>query len=59
MSTLTGAALLAALAAPAWAGTNAASFFVSVPTLDEIGLGALIALVAAAAGWAVRRRGRR
>ncbi|HET9339162.1 MAG TPA: IPTL-CTERM sorting domain-containing protein [Casimicrobiaceae bacterium] len=59
MSTLPAAALVAAFAAPARAGTNNLSFFTSVPTLDEIGLGVLIALVAAAAGWAVRRRGRR
>ena len=34
-------------------------FLNAIPTLDEIGLGTLIALVAAAAGWAVRRRHRR
>lgn len=43
--------------APAYA--NDAIFFSSVPTLDEIGLGGLIAAVAAAAGWALRHRHRR
>ena len=39
---------------------NSASFFTSVPTLDEVGLGVLIALVAGVAGWVVRKRsGRR
>ncbi|HET9339161.1 MAG TPA: IPTL-CTERM sorting domain-containing protein [Casimicrobiaceae bacterium] len=50
---------LAVTARTAWAGENGSIFFQSVPTLDEIGLGALIACVAAAAGWAVRRRSRR
>ena len=51
---------LQALALPAWAASvNSAFFFESVPTLDEVGLGALIALVAAVGGWAVRRRARR
>lgn len=52
--------LAAALAAstPAWSAFN--NLFVApVPTLDEVGLGALIALVAGIAGWAVRRRNRR
>jgi hypothetical protein len=56
------AALVVLLAAPVPAlagGTNSANFFLSVPTLDEIGLGALIALLAGVAGWALRRRGRR
>ena len=48
--------LLATLAAPAWAGKNGASFFSSIPTLDEVGLGLLIALVAGVAGWAAGRR---
>jgi hypothetical protein len=53
-------AAVAALAAPAaWAGMNGAVFFASVPTLDEVGLGALIALVAGVAGWAVRGRTRK
>lgn len=50
-------ALLALATTPAWA--NDAIFLTAVPTLDEVGLGALIAVVAAAAGWAVRRRRRR
>ena len=52
--------ILAALPATALAGTiNGASFFSSIPTLDEVGLGVLIALVAGVAGWAVRRRSRK
>lgn len=51
--------LFALMAPPAWAGANNLIFFSSIPTLDEIGLGALIALVAGVAGWAVRRRGGR
>lgn len=53
------AAVVATLAAPAQAGINSGSFFSSIPALDEIGLGILIALVAGAAGWAVRRRNRK
>lgn len=45
-------------ASTAWAGVNGMIFF-AVPTLDEVGLGALIALVAGVAGWAVRKRTRR
>lgn len=54
------ATLAIALAAstPAWPAFNNL-FIAPVPTLDEIGLGALIALVAGIAGWAVRRRNRR
>jgi len=41
-------------------GFNAVSFVSSIPSLDEIGLGLLSALVAGVAGWAVRKRsGRR
>lgn len=54
------ASALALLApAPAFAQFNDGFFFQSIPTLDEIGLGVLIGLVAAVAGWAVRRRNRR
>ena len=52
-------AILAVVASPAFAGTNGMTFFTAVPTLDEFGLGALIALIAGVAGWAVRRRSRR
>ncbi|CAG0990922.1 hypothetical protein BURK1_02259 [Burkholderiales bacterium] len=53
-------AVAAAASTPAWALMNNAFLFVAVPTLDEVGLGLLIALVAGVAGWAVRRRsGRR
>ena len=51
-------AVLAANAMPAMAA-NDAVFFQSVPTLDELGLGLLIALVAGVAGWDVRRRSRK
>jgi len=52
------AAVLASFAAPAWA-VNGAIFLQSIPTLDEVGLGVLIALVAGVAGWATRRRSRK
>jgi hypothetical protein len=52
-------ALFALVAAPAWAGNNNLVFFQSIPTLDEVGLAALIALVAAVAGWAAGRRSRK
>ncbi|MEO8849262.1 MAG: hypothetical protein ABI440_11635 [Casimicrobiaceae bacterium] len=45
-----------ACALPAQAGANSAVFFTAVPTLDEVGLSALIAIVAGVAGWSVRRR---
>ena len=48
----------AAAATPALAQFNGL-IAIAVPTLDELGLGALIALVAGVAGWAVRRRNRR
>jgi len=45
---------------PAWSAFNGSAFVqTSIPTLDEVGLGALIALVAGVAGWAVRKRSRR
>ena len=55
------ALLAAGLSAPAFAGTavNSANFFTSVPTLDEVGLGALIAVIAGVAGWSLRRRHRK
>ena len=34
-------------------------FLSSIPTLDEVGLGLLIGLVCAVAGWAMRHRNRR
>lgn len=52
-------ALTALATTPAFAQFNEAVFFQSVPTLDEIGLGALIALVAGVAGWAIRRSKRK
>ncbi|HEY8244678.1 MAG TPA: hypothetical protein VII68_14530 [Casimicrobiaceae bacterium] len=59
MGRLFAAVVLATLAAPAWAGKNGGSFFQSIPTLDEVGLAALIALVAGVAGWAAGRRARK
>jgi len=48
--------LLAVASLPAL-GVNDVSFaLVNVPALDEIGLAALVALVAAVGGWFVRRR---
>jgi hypothetical protein len=62
MTKLAAALSFAAWSSPAWAGGTNGSFFLSfqaVPTLDEVGLGALIALVAGVAGWVIRRRSRR
>lgn len=51
---------LVSVTSPAWSAANALAFvYPAVPTLDEFGLGALIALVAGVAGWAVRKRSRR
>lgn len=51
---------LTSVAAPAWSAANAMAFvYPSIPTLDEFGLGALIALVAGVAGWSIRKRSRR
>ena len=48
------------MAGQAWSAANASAFlYAPVPTLDEAGLSALIAVVAGVAGWALRRRGRR
>ncbi len=49
---------LICVAAPAWSAFNGGAF-VQIPTLDEVGLSALIALVAGVAGWTLRRRNRR
>ena len=52
---------LAGLAAalPVHAQFNELMILSSIPTLDEVGLGVLIGLVGAAAGWAIGRRNRR
>ena len=48
------------MAGQAWAAANGSAFlYAPVPTLDEMGLSALIAVVAGVAGWALRKRGRR
>lgn len=48
------------MAGQAWGAANGSAFlYAPVPTLDEVGLSALIAVVAGVAGWALRRRGRR
>lgn len=51
-------AILLTASSAGWAGTNNA-VFLAVPTLDEVGIGVLIALVAGVAGWSVRRRERK
>ena len=53
--TRVAAVVLVVLSSPAFAVNNL-TLLSSIPTLDEAGLGLLIALVAGAAGWAVRRR---
>ncbi|MEO8487395.1 MAG: IPTL-CTERM sorting domain-containing protein [Betaproteobacteria bacterium] len=50
------AAVLLAASTPASAIMNNFFLFTAIPTLDEVGLGVLIALVAAVAGWVVRKR---
>lgn len=52
MHQLAFAAILAIAAAPAFA----ASVVFNIPTLDEVGLAGLIALVAGLGGWLARRR---
>ena len=60
MNRVVAFALALSIAGVASAGqTNSAFFFIEVPTLDEVGLAALIATVAGVAGWVVRRRGLR
>ena len=57
MKRIAAAAVLAAVAAPVLAQTNDILFStVGVPTLDEVGLAGLIALVAAVGGWLASRR---
>ncbi len=49
---------LLTISTAALAGVNNA-VFLQVPTLDEVGLGVLIAIMGGAAGWAIRRRNRK
>jgi len=48
--------LLALVSGPAMAGMVNSLAFVSVPTLDDAGLFALIGLVGAVGGWLLRRK---
>jgi LPXTG-motif cell wall-anchored protein len=52
-------ALLAMISSGASAGMVNSLAFVAVPTLDDVGLFALIGLVGAAGGWFARRRKKR
>ena len=56
MTRMTALLILSAFALPAWAGANNLLFLTDIPTLDEVGLGALIAIIGGVAGWSVRRR---
>jgi len=49
-------AMLALVSATASAGMVNSLAFVSVPTLDDLGLFALIGLVGVAGGWIARRK---
>ncbi|MEO8975425.1 MAG: LPXTG cell wall anchor domain-containing protein [Casimicrobiaceae bacterium] len=49
-------AMLALVSATASAGMVNSIAFVSVPTLDDLGLFALIGLVGLAGGWIARRK---
>jgi len=53
------AALLALGTTSAWAGIISVNFGLSVPTLDEGGLVALVALVGVVGGLIARRRSRK
>jgi hypothetical protein len=59
MSRLAAVLALLAAALPAQAQFNELILLRAIPTLDEVGLGVLIGLVGAAAGWAIGRRNRR
>lgn len=59
MRRLAAAFALLVASAPASAQFNELLILSSIPTLDEVGLGVLIGLVGAAAGWAIGRRNRR
>ena len=56
MRSMIAAGLLAAISPSAFAVGGCIRLPVSAPTLSEIGLGALVVIVAAAAGWSIRRK---
>jgi len=59
MRRLAAAVAIFVASAPVSAQFNELLILTQVPTLDEIGLGVLIGLVGAAAGWSIGRRNRR
>ena len=59
MSRLAAGLAVLTAAASAHAQFNSLSVLSAIPTLDEVGLGVLVGLVGAAAGWAIGRRNRR
>jgi len=56
MRSMLAAALLTAASPSAFAFGGCLRLPVSLPTLSEIGLGLLVAIVAGLAGWAASRR---
>ena len=56
MRSIIAAGLLAAISPSAFAVGGCIRLPVSAPTLSEIGLGVLVVIVAAAAGWSIRRK---
>ena len=56
MRSMIVAGLLAAASPSALAIGGCIRIPVTAPTLSEIGLGVLVVIVAAAAGWAIRRK---
>ncbi len=56
MRSMIVAGLLAAASPSAFAIGGCIRIPISAPTLSEVGLGLLVVIVAAVAGWAVRRR---
>jgi hypothetical protein len=56
MRSMIVAGLLAAASPSAFAFGGCIRLPVQAPTLSELGLGVLVVIVAAAAGWAIRRK---